>query len=310
MLYAFALMIGISQAGTLGESLMATRQALLEEDTERALSLLVQARASASNETVILDAATIAQLVYLEGLVPRLMDIERDRDIEKLREALVIFPTFRWDRELLDDKEMRGFFEALRSEVVQRDAVPTQVPAVRGLLKAYVDGVEHRENQAVRMGDHVAQVECPDGKIAGQWTRFEPGFDWIGMCPGGVDLEQPTPVEEMDEFALDDPNPRAGPEPLAWTPPAAKERRNIDLSFLRSNPMLTGAVASLAVSSITYIAALNARKKYDDLSGAGMNTPSELSKQRRRTNGLVYASSVFAATGTGLAVAVALDVEF
>ena len=302
--------MGLAQAGAFSENVRVARSSMVEKDVERAMSLLVQARMSVPNEQQILDAATIAQLVYLEGLGPRILGAERERDVDKWRNALVIFPSLQWDRELLDDKSLRGFFEALRAETSQRDAVATHVPAQRGLLKAYVDGVEHVEMQAVRSGLHVAQVQCPDGTIKGEWTDFTETFDWIALCPN-LDLSVETPVAEIDEFALDDENPRAGPSPLAWSPPAARPVRAKRIGpVVDRQVLLISAATGLAVSGVTYIAALAARAKYDNLGTDGLNTPSELRQQRKKTNGLVYVSGVMGTAGAGLAVAATLSGEF
>ncbi len=312
MFAAILLCISMAQAGTVQENVSAARDALAEKDIERAMSLLTQARMSVGNETQVLDAATIAQLVYLEGLGPRLMGAERDRDVDKWRDALVIFPSLQWDRELLDDKALRGFFEALRAETGQREPVATQVPAQRGLLKAYVDGVEHVDMQAVRSGMHVAQVECPNGDIRGQWTDFQSAFEWLDMCPEGVDVSVETPVAEVDEFALDDDNPRAGPSPLAWSAPAPVKpvRAKRVGPVLDRKVLLIGAASGLAVSGVTYLAALAARGKYDDLSGDGLNSPSELKRQRKKTNGLVYLSGVVGTAGAGMAVMATFSGDF
>ena len=315
MLATLVMCMGLVHAGTVRENVDAARDSLAEKDVERAMSLLAQARMSVGNEAQLLDAATIAQLVYLEGLGPRIMGAERERDVDKWRSALVIFPKLQWDRELLDDKALRGFFEALRAETSQREPVSTQVPAKRGMLKAYVDGVEHTEMQAVRAGSHVAQVQCPDGIIRGAWTEFSEEFDWIGLCPNGVDLSVATPVAEEDEFALDDDNPRAGPGPLAWTAPVAVPvvkpvRAQRTGPVVDKRVLLIGAATGLAVSGVTYVAALMARGKYDDLSTDGLNSPSELKRQRKKTNGLVYVSGVFGVAGAGMGVAATFSGDF
>ena len=124
--------------------------------------------------------------VYLEGLAPRMAGVERERDVDKWRDALTIYPEFKWDRELMDDKALRGYFEALRAEVRQRDIVPTSVPEKKGILKTYVDGVEHGAHQAVRSGSHLIQVECPDGSIHGKWTDFNEPPGWSSFRKVGM----------------------------------------------------------------------------------------------------------------------------
>jgi hypothetical protein len=305
------LCLGVAQAGMVEESVSGARVALVAGDPERAMSLLAQARMSVPNSATVLDAATIADLIYLEGLAPRLMGSERKRDVEKWRSALTVYPTLKWSREILDDKELRGFFEALRAEVKQREAVHTQVPEMRGKVKAYVDGVEHQHRQAVRVGEHVGQVMCPDGTIQGAWTDFSDHFDWLSLCPTGPDSTGAAPAVVVDEFALDSDNPRAGPQPLAWTPPSRSPVQAEPLGPIISKKVLwAGAAAGLTISVGTYIAALSGRASYDDLSGTKINSPSKLEAQRKKTNGLVLVSGVVGLAGGGMAIAAAWSGEF
>ena len=305
------LFISVVQAGPVRESVEGAKVALASGDAERAMSLLAQARMSVPNSTDILDAATIADLIYLEGLAPRVMGSQRKRDVEKWRSALTIYPALRWSRDILDDKELRGFFEALRAEVKQREAVHTQVPEMRGQVKTFVDGVEHYHRNAVRTGEHVGQVQCPDGSVKGEWTDFSEHFDWLGMCPTGPDTSGPAPEVEVDEFALDGDNPRAGPEPISWVPPSRAPIPAERLGPVVSQKVLwIGAGASLSISVGTYIAALSGRAKYDNLGSSRINSPSELDAQRSKTNGLVVASGIAGMAGGGLALAAVWSGDF
>ena len=74
--------------------------------------------------------------------------------------------------------------------------------------------------------------------------------------------------------------------------------------------LMIGAAGGLAVSGVTYIAALAARGKYDDLSADGLNSPSELKRQRKKTNGLVYLSGIVGTAGAGMAVMATLSGDF
>jgi hypothetical protein len=305
------LFLCVAWAGAVQESVDGARVALVAGDVERAMSLLAQARMSVPNSPEVLDAATVAELVYLEGLAPRVLGAERKRDVEKWRSALTVYPQLKWSRDILDDKGMRGFFEALRAEVRQREVVHTQVPEMRGRVKTYVDGVEHQHRHAVRSGEHVGQVQCPDGSVAGGWTDFSEHFDWLGLCPPGSDSRGPAPPVVVDEFALDDDDPRAGPEPITWVPRAKSPIAAARIGPIISRKVLwTGAAVGFAVSAGTYIAALNGRSKYDDISGSGINSPSELLVQRKRTNAIVVTSGLSAMAGGGLVLAAAWSAEF
>lgn len=294
----------MAHAGTMEKSLAAATDRLRDGDTEQALSLLAQSRMSVPNEKALLNAATIGRLLYLEGLTPRIMGAEREEDFDRWRDALTVYPSLQWDRELLDSNDLRGFFEALRSEVSQRDLVPTGVPEKRGKLRTFVDGVEHQHMQAVRSGPHVAQVQCPDGSVAGTWTRFEKPVNWIKLCKNGVDIDAEPVVIEIDEFAEIDP--LAGPEPLAWVAPVKPKRVKPAQLFTERTLWVSAGTAATA-SVITYSVALLQRHKYDDLSVDGLNSPSELSAQRKKTNSLVAASGTFFVAGAGFSAAAMLQ---
>ena len=309
VLFSLGFAVSTAWAGAGLDGVSAARQALVDGDTERASVLLMQARPNLASEAGILTAKQIAELVYLEGLTPRIAGLEREQDVDKWRDALTIYPSLRWDRELLNDKALRGYFEALRAEVSQREPVPTRVPAKRGLLRAYVDGVEHSESQAVRSGQHLIQVQCPDGEVRGQWTDLEKAPDWLDLCPNPVDLAVPTPVAEIDDFAMDDVDLSQGPEPLPWVEPVAPARIRQPLR-IPERTLWIGAGVAGALSVATYAAALAARAKYDKTDPPELNAVSELDAQRRKTNRLVGASGGLLLVAGGLSAVAVVGVEF
>lgn len=305
----FMAFVGVSIAGPGVDGVSAAREALLKGDTERASMLLVQARQNFAKEGEIVSAGDVAQLLYLEGLAPRVAGLDRERDVDKWRDALTVFPNLKWDREIYDDKALRGYFEALRAEVSQRDPVSTGVPAKRGLLKAYVDGVEHRELQAVRAGIHLIQVECPDGAVRGEWHRFDEAPSWLNMCPNAVDISVSAPEAEVDEFALDDPAPNAGPEPLGWVEAAVPVVPREPFRIPTDTLWVSAGVAG-TISVITYSAALMARGRYDETDPPRFNAVSELESQRRKTNRLVTVSGGFFVVAAGLSAGAMVGGEF
>ena len=303
------MLIGIAEAGVASESVAAARAALVSGDTDRARMLLMQARAAMPNESEIVDAALVADVLYFEGLTPKIMGVDREEDIDRFRDALSVYPQQKWARDVWDDKALRGYFEALRSEVLQRDPVPTGVPELRGLAEAYVDGVEHGPMQAVRSGPHVAQVKCPDGQITGLWTRFEEEIDWIRLCDERFDLTAQAPDQEIDEFDLTAPDPRAGPEPLAWVPPVRVKRVRRPVRITKKTFWVSaGAAGAIAVG--TYAAALMSRSRYDNTASDRIRAPGELASQRSKTNTLVGVSVGATLVGGGLAAAAIWGGEF
>jgi hypothetical protein len=303
------LICGSAHAGAGKEGLAAARVALAAGEYERSGMLLIQARMNLPTEDAILDAQTIAEVIYLETIAARLRGVERKSDVDRWRDALNIYPSLKWDRELLNDKGLRAYFEALRQEVSQREPSPTRVPERRGLMRAFVDGVEHGPGQAVRAGPHLLQVLCPSGAVAGEWSDLSERTEWIEMCREDIDLSVVPAIAEADEFGLDEPDPRAGPEPLVWVEPEPKKRNQTGLG-LGPQDLWLGASAMGVAAVVTYGAALAARGKYDDLDDDPLNSPSALKDQRTRTNRLVGATGGFMLLGSGMAVAATMGVEF
>jgi len=291
------------------DGIAAARESLVAGESERATMLLVQARLNLPKEPAVVEAGHVGELLYLEGLAPRVGGLEREQDVERWRQALTVFPTLRWARDVMDDKALRGYFEALRSEVRQREPVSTGVPAKRGLIKAFVDGVEHTTGQAVRSGVHLAQVECPNGEVRGEWTDFSAPLDWVGLCPGKVDLSAEPEVMEEDEFSLDEPSPLGGPEPLVWVEPIAPivQRQPIRLE---PRTLWIGAGVAGGAAVATYAGALMARNKYDQLEPAAFNSLSELEQQRSKTNALALTSAGLFSVAAVLSAGAVWGVEF
>jgi hypothetical protein len=298
----------IANAGVVADAVAGARVALVGQDTERAESLLLQARMSVPNETEILDAALVAELLYLEGLLWRVRGFRRERDVDRFRNALSVFPKLKWAREIVPSKDDRAYFEALRDEILQRDPVPTGVPQARGMLVAFVDGVEHGHMHAVRSGPHVAQVRCPDGAVSGRWTEFSSQLKWLDLCEESVDLGQNPPKTEPDAFALMSTNANAGPEPLVWVEPQ-RQRRQFKLAPISKRNLWIGASALGAVAIGTYAGAMSARSTYDDLQGPLRNSKA-LEAQRATTNTLVGASAMSGALSIGLALVATFTGEF
>lgn len=302
------LVASIAVAGPGTDGVVAARDALKAGDTERASVLLAQARINLPRETSLLTARDIAELIYLEGLTPRVAGLEREQDVNRWRDALTVYPDLRWNREIWDDKALRGYFEALRAEVGQRNPVPSRVPERRGLIKTYVDGVEHAPGQAVRAGQHLIQVSCPGGEVRGEWNDLTSTPDWVALCPGTVDLTG-TPEVVEDEFGFDEPTPGQGPEPLSWVEPEPVVRVRQPIRIPERSLWIGAGVAG-TVSLVAYSAALAARAKYDKVNPPAFNSVSELDRQRSKTNRLVGLSGGMLVVAGGLSVGAVVGVEF
>jgi hypothetical protein len=120
------------------------------QDAGRKIQLTMSAAPYSAD---VADAQAVSELLYLQGLLPRMMGAERESDLDLWRDAIVIYPDIEWSTALLNDRDQAAVFEALRGEVFQRPGVATGVPEKHGLAQAYVDGVEHQHDQAAEEDD-------------------------------------------------------------------------------------------------------------------------------------------------------------
>jgi hypothetical protein len=293
-------LIGVGWAAeSLRERVDSVGAALSESALDDAAARLKTAIAAAPESTVVVDAQTVAELLYYQGLLPRKAGAQRASDLDAWRDALIVFPDLAWNKGLLDDSNQQRVFEALRGEVQQRGAVASQVPAQAGAATMYVDGVRHMSAQAVRSGKHLAQIACPDGPMVGTWTRFDRPMHWLKMCPDAVDIAAAAvPEAPVDEFGMDT-DPRAGPPPLAVATlqPSGRKRSKWQM------PLLASAGGALVVSGALYAAALGSRTQYDDLDNPDVKNQGDLDALRKRTNTQATVSVVFGTVGLGLATA-------
>jgi hypothetical protein len=267
------------------------------QDAGRKIQLTMSAAPYSAD---VADAQAVSELLYLQGLLPRMMGAERESDLDLWRDAIVIYPDIEWSTALLNDRDQAAVFEALRGEVFQRPGVATGVPEKHGLAQAYVDGVEHQHDQAVRAGRHLVQVVCPGGKTVGRWTRFQEPVPWLTMCPEPIDLtvSPPEAAEEDDGFGPD-VDPRAGPEPLPLS--SVPKPPKISFSKRWKTKLLVGAGSSVLLSGGLYAAALSGRAEYDDLDAAGVSNSADLEALRASTNQKVTVSLTLAGVGVGMA---------
>lgn len=294
------LISGIAGAEPLVTEVGKVRQSLSRGDFDDAVRMIQLTVSGAPYTNEIVDAQSVSELLYYQGLLPRMMGAERPSDLDLWREALIVYPDLQWAKDLLDDRDQHAVFEAIRGEVSQRVAVASGVPAQRGAAKMYVDGVEHADNEAVRSGRHLVQVACPDGEVVGRWTRFEAPVPWLSMCTSAIDLTVvPAADEEEDDGFGEMDNPRAGPDPLPISMVPAPKVESFAERW--KTKLIVGAGSSAVVSGALYAAALSNRSKYDALGAESVESQAELDALRDKTNGQVGLSVAFAGVGVGLA---------
>jgi len=295
------LVSAMAAAEPLSVHVQTVRTAIAEQSTDAAQDALQQAITAAPRVEVVTDAQAVGELLYYQGLVPMLVGAEGQPGLNDWRDALVVFPELKWDPSLSSNREQQAVFEALRGEVTQRPVVPTGVPSERGAAQMFVDGVLHVPGQAVRAGMHLAQVKCPDGEVAGKWTRFETPVSWTKLCSAPIDLTVAVAAPAEDEdfgFGMDE-DPRQGPDPLPASlvivapPPSFAQRWR--------RPLLLGAGGSMVIAGGLYVGALLSRAKYDKLDARNIETQTDLDALRARTNAQAGLSVTFGVVGVGMA---------
>ncbi len=301
------LAVSTASAEPLAAQVQAVRAEMTKGELEAASKRLQEVYLAAPSAEEIVDAQTLGEILYYQGLIPRLMEVERPEDLDNWRDALVVFPGLVWDKEILESRDQQAVFEALRGEVEQRPAIPTGVPEARGEARMYVDGVEHLPKQAIRSGQHFVQVACPGDEMVGKWTRFVEPVSWLSLCSKPVDITVvPAPIEEESlGFGMEEEDPRGGPEPLPLSvvvvakPPTFSERWK--------KTLLLGAGGTALVSGGLYVSALVSRGKYDNVDNTDIATQADLDALRGRTNTQVTLSITFASASVGMATVAAFS---
>jgi hypothetical protein len=205
------------------DHLAAAREALKVEDRKAARSALEQAQEAFANAEGVAPNDVLASYWYYRALLV----LGRGKSkvaMEQFRQALVVDNDYLWDKELSKDKDARRLFEALRNEVRSRDVQSPKVPEKMGMAQAYVDGTRVRAGDWVSVGPRLAQIQCPEGDVYGEWTSFEEEVDWLALCPGGVDtsVDVYAVTGPADEFSGLDTFGAASPD-AATAPPEAVE---------------------------------------------------------------------------------------
>jgi hypothetical protein len=186
------------------EDLAKAREAISEGKRRDAREALDDAhRSFLEGDSIVLNDV-LAQYWFYRGLVAQKRG-KRAATMEALRQTLIVDRSFVWDREMLDDLELRKMFEALRGEVEGRDVHSPNTPEKTGCAVLYVDGSKIAFGGQVSIGERLAQIQCPKGDVYGAWSDFDEDepFNWLAMCPYEVDTSVEVLAEQQpeDEFA-------------------------------------------------------------------------------------------------------------
>jgi hypothetical protein len=259
-------------------------------DVELAAGLIRAAELHAPDAQDIISGDDVGRIWLYRGMIVYQQGSHEDLAMDVWRQALTVDDQLQWDASAMDDNAAHGLFEALRQEVRSKPEQSVQHPGATGVATLYVDGRRVREGDVVLQGVHLAQVKCPDAQgIHGLWTDFGRRLKWLELCPDGVDTTVAA-VEEEDEFeglgpVFGSTAPQAQAQALVLAPaPLEPQRRKI------STPLLVGAGSAALISGGVYLAALNSRSDFDDLSSTSMQSAEDVAALRSQTNNRVYLS--------------------
>ena len=187
------------------------------------------------------------------------------------------------------------YFWALKTEVQNRRIVSIQHPEQYGHAKLYVDGFLRAPGDFVYQGEHLAQIECPNGEVFGKWTNFEKTFKWIKMCPykfDVTDMPEPESVDEWDMFG------GFGGEESAPEVNMSNQMVADPLFMRMDKPTLYGSIGSAVIAGALYGVALKNNGEFTDLDSA--LTVTELDALRSKTNTIAIGSMTFGVLSGGL----------
>ena len=258
-----------------------------------ALDALSKAEKEMSKSERVLTTNEISQVWFYRGVVQSLLG---EDPLESWRQALIINLGQEWDATLIPDDASRDVFLALKTEVQNRRIVSVQHPEQYGHAKLYVDGFLRAPGDFVYQGEHLAQIECPNGEVFGKWTNFEKTFKWIKMCPykfDVTDMPEPESVDEWDMFGGGFGGGDSAPEVNMSNQMVA------DPLLTRMNkPTLYGSIGSAVLAGALYGIALRNASEFEDLDNA--LTVAELDSLRSKTNTIAVTSMTFGVLSGGL----------
>ena len=238
------LLCSLAFAGPVEEDVARARSLVLEGDFAGATEALDRAEESAGETETVVLASTLAGIWFYRGAVEYHTGDRSEAMLQDLRAALVIDLEYSFDREAIPDPETDDLFYALRSEVAQRPKYSSGAREDAVDARIFVDGKLMTEFDHIRLGNHLVQVMCPNGKVETEWMMVEEDVDLYKQCRGKVQFSSDG---EIDPFAvvIDDPPEEKPPrEKREREPREKKEREPLDLD-VASLGMIGGGVVLL-----------------------------------------------------------------
>lgn len=230
-------------AGPVEEEVARARSEVLAGNYDEALAALERAEDQAGETETVVLASTLAGIHFYRGAVEYHQGDRSEAMLRYLRQALVIDLEYGFDREAIPDPETDDLFYALRSEVGQRPKYASGAREDAVDAKIFVDGKLMTEFDYIRLGDHLVQVMCPNGKVETEWMTIEGDVDLYKQCRGKVTFGGEG-GDEIDPYAMvieEEPEPEVR-EKKEREPREKKEREPLDVDVASVGLMGGGAV--------------------------------------------------------------------
>lgn len=283
---------GPAAAADLPTELTGALDALKAGDAKAAQARLDAAEAAAASSAQVAVPSQLATLWYYRGAAWHLLKDQKGQDMDAWRHSLIVQNDFPWDEALVADGNAWNLFEALRSEVRDRPKVDPGVPEKTGEAKIFVDGTRVRAGEAVTLGTHLGQIQCPDGQVHGLWTDFKKSPKWFKLCPGGVDTSVVVADDsgEEDEWGDIGPSFGGGESGTTATSEATTEplpTSEAPVQVVRKKvlwPAFAAGVGAAAVAGTFQAIALKQNAAYNDINNPDYQSASDLEQLRRSTN--------------------------
>ena len=302
---ALLLCTSAADAGVFEVTLDEARLKMSEGDVTTAAGLVRAAELYAPDAPDLIAGAQLGRIWMYRGMFIHMQGDQDEAAMIMWRQALTLDPELEWDSVAYPDKDGQRLFEALRAEVRSRPQVDTQAPEATGEAKLYADGQRVRSGDTVRQGIHLLQVQCPGEQgTHGEWNDLAKKFKWLQLCPEGVDTTVVVEEEDPDGDEFGDFGPMFGGDGPATAdttvyeplPPAPlpEPRKKVN------KPLLASAGVALLASGGMYLAALNSRSQFDDLTNPELTNAQAVSDLRQQTNTRVYISAGVGVAAVGL----------
>jgi hypothetical protein len=268
------------------------KQQIQSNNLAGAQDSLDKAERAMEKSTEVLTGKQISEVWFYRGVVA---SKQGGDPLDSWRQALIINLGQEWDGDLLKDDAAQDVFLALKTEVQNRRIVSIQHPEQYGHAKLYVDGFLRAPGDFVYQGEHLAQIQCPNGEVFSKWTNFEKTFKWIKMCPYKFDVTDMPVAESTDEWDM------FGGFGGEETAPEVNMNNQmvVDPLFKRMNkPTLYGSVGTAVLAGALYGVAMQNNAKFEDVD-SGL-TIDELDALRSTTNTIAISSMTFGIVSGGL----------